>query len=150
MIKQCQICNKDFKTYPSRLAMGRGKYCSRLCSDKITLIKPGQHIAPATEIKSGSKPHNYVGRRFTKARQNGKKYILIHSPSHPYTSKSGYVREHRLIMESKLGRFLMPDEIVHHINGDTLDNRIDNLEVMPKVEHDRMNVTLNIHRRWYA
>lgn len=49
--------------------------------------------------------------------------------------------EHRFIMEQHLSRPLRKDEVVHHINGDTLDNRIENLQVMTKSEHHILHNT---------
>ena len=57
------------------------------------------------------------------------KYILEHCPEHPNANCQGYVRQHRLVVERHIGRYLLPDEVVHHINGDSLDNRIDNLKL---------------------
>lgn len=47
------------------------------------------------------------------------------------------IPEHRHVMEKHLGRPLkpFPEEVVHHINGDKLDNRVENLQVMSQAEH---------------
>ena len=64
-------------------------------------------------------------------------YILIYSPKHPNRNKmgKGYVLEHRLIMEKKIGRFLTKKEVVHHLNGIKSDNRIENLLLTTKSQH---------------
>jgi hypothetical protein len=56
-------------------------------------------------------------------------YILIQAPNNPAAQKTGYVPEHRLVMETILGRTLYPEETVHHINGIRSDNRQGNLEL---------------------
>lgn len=56
-------------------------------------------------------------------------YVLIWSPHHPAANSGGYVREHRLVVEKSLGRYLTDTEVVHHIDEDPSNNNLDNLVV---------------------
>ena len=55
----------------------------------------------------------------------------------PMMTKSGYILEHRVVMAKSLGRPLTRGEKVHHINGDRLNNRPENLMVRDNKQHSR-------------
>lgn len=85
---------------------------------------------------SGEKHHNWKGGRST----TGNGYMMVLAPGHKYASQRGYVLEHRYVMEKHIGRYLEPHEHVHHINGNKLDNRIENLVVISHLQHIRNHV----------
>ena len=87
---------------------------------------------PLEMIKPVRVPPNWKGGRIM---QEG--YVLIYSPNHPNKTSRGYVRENRLILEEKLGRYLKSNEFAHHINGIRDDNRPENLQLMIHSEHSR-------------
>lgn len=78
----------------------------------------------------GKDASNWKGGR----RMSGN-YMTIHVPDHPRADNSGYVMEHRLVAEERLGRFLEPNEIVHHKDGNKTNNSPENLEVLTRSEH---------------
>jgi len=85
------------------------------------------HIGKATKTsyKKGKDHPNWKGWRYC-GRNNKYREIRINGE---------YIREHRLIMENYIGRKLRYDEEIHHINGNSLDNRIENLMLTDKHHH---------------
>lgn len=118
--KICAHCNKLLYIYPSEIKRGGGRFCSRKC-----------YFLNSKISRKGSNNPCYRGGKRT-----NKGYVLILKPDHPFTTKVGYVYEHRLVMEKHLKRYLTKKEVVHHKNKNKSDNRIENLELLPShAEH---------------
>jgi hypothetical protein len=67
-------------------------------------------------------------------RQDG--YVAVWAPNHPRQHAGGYVLEHILVWEKAHGQSLPKDYIIHHLNGNKSDNRVENLVAIKRKEHD--------------
>lgn len=66
-------------------------------------------------------------------------YVEIHRPEHHRARGNGYVFEHILVAEEKLGRKIKIDECVHHLDGNKQNNYPDNLKVMKRDKHTKQH-----------
>ncbi len=114
----CAVCETLFYVEPHRIKRNNVKYCSRSCLAK-DLLKPYR----VCFVKSGKPKCKYKSITV-----NGKRF-----------------REHRWIMEQHVGRKLHSWEHVHHINGESLDNRIENLVILSNAEHQKIHIKERIN-----
>ena len=127
IIFKCNWCKNPFEKMGSYYKKQKKRvknaccFCSRSCKSKwIASIK----------FQKGKKHPKWQGG----IRINSNGYRMIYFPEHPHNIKN-YVYEHRLIMEKRLGRILKKDEHIHHKNGNTLDNRTENLQIFSNSKH---------------
>ena len=66
-------------------------------------------------------------------------YVLIRVPEHPKAFR-GWYYEHRLMIEKQLNRLIDDWETIHHINHDKEDNRLINLFLCSRLEHNKAHV----------
>lgn len=145
---ECPICGTKFHIEESRINKSKNHYCSVGC-----------HIKAKSEYMKGENNHQYglIGS-LNSSWKTGELisnygYRLIRVYDHPFKSESGMVFEHRLVAEKYLlteensieingKRYLKPEFVVHHINYDRLDNRVENLVVMLRSEHTALHARL--------
>ena len=130
----CIDCGKERWVERSQFSHGHCQRCAS-CSRRLNGL---QSRGEASPVWSGGRfeTHGYVYIRvliedplFVMARRNAR------------SKSSAYALEHRLVMARHLGRPLVRSEQVHHKNGITNDNRIENLELVSPRNH-RLLTTL--------
>ena len=126
----CATCGKEFKPSSKHKDCPSCRYhksktvVCHVCGINIHSTKYKNCIQCTNKLK----PEYGTGRYL----KNG--YVMVFQKGHPRAihGKGKYVFEHILIMEKHLGRYLTPQENVHHKNGVKDDNSISNLELWVK------------------
>jgi HNH endonuclease len=95
--------------------------------DIVGVLKPNK-----TSFKKGIIPANYKGGVCFFTRDN--RWVI-------YCKDNSKVHFARAVMEAHLKRILSSNDIIHHKNEDSTDDRIENLEVLSRAEH------INFHRK---
>ncbi len=104
-----------------------------------------------SQAQLGEKSNNWKGGISIDA--HGYRRVTL-SPDSPYfpmahkctsRKRNRDITEHRFIMAKHLGRCLYPFEIVHHKNGDKLDNRIENLKLLSQMKDHSPSMN---YERW--
>lgn len=119
----CSNCGASVKRYSSQFSNPDRTFCNRTCQG-----------AYRSRHARGAQAANWQGG----SRKSGA-YVEVYAPWASCANQRGYAPLHRLVMELTLGRALRPDEIVHHIDGDSLNNDPGNLRVMSQSEHARLH-----------
>ena len=103
-------CGASVKMSPSRFYKSKRHFCSNACKMRTL----NEELNP--------------NRMTHEVREKLRKAHLGSGEGKTYTKTYG-VHTHRIVAEQKLGRKLLPGEVVHHIDGDKRNNNPENLMV---------------------
>ena len=162
-MKNCETCNIEFQPRKDSIEKGMGIYCSVQCAGVSkrkgndipieTLKNMYETMGYKAIAKKLSMNYKNVMKRLkeagVKSRKNTqdiepKQYRTVKAPyGHQNARANGMIKEHILIASQMIGRPIMKEEVVHHINMDKKDNCPENLAVLSRARHARHHGQIN-------
>jgi hypothetical protein len=162
----CDWCNTKFFKPNAWKKRNDKHFCSRDCNNQYRSyvmsgkVQPQLKVTPEGHRKSRLKvmgennPAWKGGVTFRKRKgryPSNVKYVRCPQEFISMARKDGYVMEHRLIMAQHLDRNLSRVEVVHHVNHDVTDNRIENLMLFDNnAEHKRFEGESGYLKEYYS
>jgi len=98
------------------------------------------------ECKLGNRHPRWKGGKIKK--KTG--YIAFLKPDHHRATSDGYVLEHILVAEEKYGKKILLENIVHHIDGDKVNNEPENLYLCEDMEHQFSLLGIYLIRKYHS
>lgn len=136
------MCGKTVERYRCHLKRTIMVSCSRECNGVLRGAEWAKHghkgraawtpeaVRNAAEKMTGPKNPSWRGGvtfKNSKGNYTGARYVRAPIEYRPMARRDGYIPEHRLVVAQAIGRLLTRTEVVHHINHDSMDNRLENL-----------------------
>jgi hypothetical protein len=125
--RDCVDCNKEIIAVKFNKSVSETR--CRSC---------GQSRSWAKRNQSGINHYNWKG-----GEKNVKGYIYVLFPKHKHANVNGSVQRSHLIWEQFTGYYPQNHEVIHHVDGNKLNDVIENLRIMTRSEHSRMHNTGN-------
>ena len=138
----CDLCGEKMYRRPSTMEKNQKKLCSRSCRNKMYPLAKEQvkgYKFPTGELNPAWKGGITLKR--PKGNYKGVRYVRCPQEWKQMARKDGYIMEHRLVMAQHLNRTLKREEVVHHIDHNPANNKIENLMLF---------ATNSLHKKYEA
>jgi len=130
----CDVCNKVFEITNSRATEALKRKMQKLCGRECYLAwcRVNGHKNVTEWAKKNIHPRLTKGSGLT---TDGYVWIYAKNPAH----HNNQMKIHIYLMETKIGRKIKRGEVVHHIDGNKLNNCLENLQLLTISEHNKIH-----------